>query len=183
MAFLGSKRAAFSNGALLLAAVTGCSISAQVADEYQVKAAFLYNFAKFVDWPSSAFKSPQEPISICIIGQDPFGGALEEAIRGKEIEGRTLVIHEVPDGVPTYACHILFVGSSEHKHFRALTETLKAPGILTVGEAPWFGPEGGMINLKLEGGKVRFEINLEAADHRQLRISSKLLSLAQAVKK
>lgn len=183
MAFLGSKKAIFSNTGLLLVALTGCSLLAQVVDEYQVKAAFLYNFAKFVEWPNSAFKSPQEPISICIIGQNPFGGALEEAIRGKEIEGRRLVIHEVPDGAPTGACHILFVGSSEHKHFRALTETLKAPGILTVGEAPWFGSEGGMINLKLDGGKVRFEINVEAADQRQLRISSKLLSLAQVVKK
>ncbi len=183
MAILGSKRTLFFNSALLLVTISWCSVSAQVADEYQVKAAFLYNFAKFVEWPSSAFKSPQEPISICIVGQNPFGSALEEAIRGKEIEGRTLVVHQVPDGAPTCTCHILFVGASEHRHFRALTETFKAPGILTVGEAPWFGSEGGMINLKLEGGRVRFEINVEAADQRQLRISSKLLSLAQVVKK
>jgi YfiR/HmsC-like len=159
------------------------SAEGQATEEYQVKAAFLYNFAKFVQWPSSAFKNAQEPIAICILGTNPFGDALDEAIRGKQIEGRSLVVYQVSSESPSHSCHILFVGASERKRFRNLAEAFRAPGILTVGEAAWFGSEGGVINLKLDSGRVRFEINADAADRQQLRISSKLLSLAQVVNK
>jgi len=168
---------------VLLGMLLAVSAHGQAVEEYQVKAAFLYNFAKFVQWPSSAFKSAQEPIAICILGQNPFGGALDEAIRGKQIEGRSLVVYQVSSDTPSRACHILFVGGAERKRFRALAEAFRAPGVLTVGEAAWFSAEGGVINLKLDAGRVRFEINVEAADRQQLRISSKLLSLAQVVNK
>ena len=164
-------------GMLLVACVRG-----QVLDEYQVKAAFLYNFAKFVEWPPEAFKTPKDPILVCVLGHNPFGNALEDAIRGKSIEGRTFAYRHVSDAESASACQILFVGWEESKHFRALLESLKPMGILTVGEAQGFATGGGVINFKLDEGRVRFEINLDAAEHEQLHISAKLLSLAQIVK-
>jgi hypothetical protein len=155
---------------------------AQVLDEYQVKAAFLYNFAKFVEWPADAFKTAKDPILVCVLGHNPFGNALEDAIRGKSIEGRTFAYRHVMDAESASACQILFVGWDESKHFRALLESLKPMGILTVGEAQGFATGGGVINFKLDEGRVRFEINVDAAEHEQLHISAKLLSLAQIVK-
>jgi len=154
----------------------------QEVDEYQVKAAFLYNFAKFVEWPPEAFKSARDPILVCVLGHNPFGGALEEVIRGKSIDGRSFAFREVSNAPQARACQILFVSSSDGKRFRALTADLKSAGILTVGETQGFATGGGVINFKLEDGHVRFEINVDAAEHAQLRISSKLLGLAQIVK-
>jgi YfiR/HmsC-like len=154
----------------------------QQIQEYQVKAAFLYNFAKFVEWPSQAFKTPMDPIVVCVLGHSPIGNVLEEMIRGKSIEGRALAFRQVGDALEASACQILFVSSSEGNRFRALAGELKPAGILTVGDTQGFAAEGGVINFKLDGGHVRFEINIDAAEHEQLRISSKLLGLAQIVK-
>jgi hypothetical protein len=154
----------------------------QVIEEYQVKAAFLYNFAKFVEWPSQAFETPRDPIMICVLGHNPFGNALEEVIRGKSMGGRAIVFREVNDIEQANTCQILFVGAANNKRYRSLCVNLKPVGILTVGEAQGFAVGGGVIQFKLDGGRVRFEINVEAAERQQLHISSKLLSLAQIVK-
>jgi hypothetical protein len=154
----------------------------QEIEEYQVKAAFLYNFAKFVEWPAQAFKKPNAPIVICVLGRNPFGSALEDVIRGKSVEGRAFTLRPVEDGEEASACQILFVVSSEGKRFRSLWGNPKPAGILTVGEVQGFASGGGVINFKLEGGRVRFEINLQAAEQAQLHISAKLLSLAEIVK-
>jgi YfiR/HmsC-like len=164
-------------GMLLPSATRG-----QEIDEYQVKAAFLYNFAKFVEWPSRTFRTPQDPILVCVLGHNPFGNALEETIRGKSIEGRAFAFRQVADAQEANLCQILFVSSAEGKHFRALWGNLSPPGILTIGEVEGFAAGGGVINFKLEGGRVRFEINVDAAEHAQLHISSKLLGLAEIVK-
>ena len=160
-----------------LLAATG--LTAQI-DEYQVKAFFLYNFARYVEWPAQALGPGKDPIVICVLGRDPFGAALQQAISGKAIDGRSLVIHELRELRPGCNCHILFVGASERK---LSPSALKASGVLTVGETPEFLKDGGVINFKLEDGKVRFEINVAAADQQGLRISSKLLSLAEVVRK
>jgi hypothetical protein len=167
---------------ILLGSLLAVRARGQEIEEYHVKAAFLYNFAKFVEWPSQAFKTPQDPIAVCVLGHNPFGNTLEEVIRGKSIEGRALAFRQVADAEEARACQILFVSSSEGKRFRSLYGNLKPEGILTVGEAQGFAADGGVINFKLDGGHVRFEINVDAAEHEQLRISSKLLSLAQIVK-
>jgi hypothetical protein len=154
----------------------------QVIEEYQVKAAFLYNFVKFVEWPSQAFETPKDPITICVLGHNPFGNALEEVIRGKSIGGRAIVFREVNHVEQANSCQILFVGAADNKRYRSLCVNLKPVGVLTVGEAQGFAVGGGMIHFTLDAGRVRFEINVEAAEHAQLHISSKLLSLAQIVK-
>jgi hypothetical protein len=168
--------------AIALGITLAAGLQAQV-NEYQVKAFFLYNFARYVEWPSQSFKAANDPIVICILGQNPFGNALEQATTGKAIEGRPFVIREVENVQPPFNCHILFVNSSERKRFRTIAATLKGSEILTVGETPGFTADGGVINFKLEDGKVRFEINVDAAGQERLHISSKLLSLAQIVKK
>jgi hypothetical protein len=159
-----------------LAATAG----AQATDEYQVKAAFLFNFAKFVAWPPQTFKSPGDSISICVLGQNPFGRSLEEAVEGKIIDGRRFVVRQVAEIEQAPGCQILFIAVRQKK--RAPGAALAMSGVLTVGESDGFAAGGGMIGFKLEGGKVRLEVNLEAAEQSKLRISSKLLSLARIVK-
>lgn len=152
-------------------------------DEYQVKAVFLYNFAKFVEWPAKSFPKLSDPIVICILGQNPFDNDLGEAIRGKLWDGRAFTILQIVDLPPKSRCQILFVTSSERQHFRSMVGSLKGSGILTVGDTPGFIDDGGIINFMVEGGKIRFEISVEAAGQAQLTVSSKLLSLAQTVKR
>jgi len=168
--------------ALVLGATCILCLRGQI-NEYQVKAFFLYNFARYVEWPSQSFKAVNDPIVICILGQNPFGSALDQAITGKVVEGRPFVVRRISDIPPGSNCHILFVNSSEPKRFRSMAGSLKGSGVLTVGETPGFTADGGVINFKLEDGKVRFEIDVDAAAREHLHISSKLLSLAQIAKK
>ena len=157
-------------------------VAGQEIEEYQVKAAYLYNFAKFVDWPAAAFASPTTPLSICILGEDPFGGGLHEVVRGKTAGGRILAVRSLSDISGARGCHVLFISAVEWKANRPVLGRLAGSGVLTVGEAPGFTTGGGIVNFKLEGRRVRFEINVDAARQAQLQISSKLLSLAEIVR-
>jgi hypothetical protein len=168
--------------AIVLGATYILGLRGQIG-EYQVKAFFLYNFARYVEWPSESFKTANDPIVICILGQNPFGGALEQAVAGKVLGTRSFAVRQISDTPPGSSCHILFVNSSERRRFRSMAGRLKGSAVLSVGETPGFTADGGVINFKLENGKVRFEIDLEAAGREHLRISSKLLSLAQIAKK
>jgi hypothetical protein len=152
-------------------------------DEYRLKAAFLYNFAKFVEWPPQTFKSLTDPIVICILGQNPFGNVLSETISGKVVGGRKFSVRQISDSESPNACPILFVSSSEGKRFRSIVSSLKGAGVLSVGEANGFTAEGGVINFKLDHNIIRLEINAAAAEAAQVRISSKLLSLADVVRR
>jgi hypothetical protein len=169
--------------ALTVLAPGAVQAAVAAADEYQVKAAFLFNFAKFVEWPESAFTSPGEPISICLLGKNPFGSSLEDAVRGNSIGGRSFVVREVSNAQQANPCHILFVDAYKPKQLRQLLEDLKGFSVLTVGNAEDFTANGGVINFKLKDGRVRFEIAVDAAERAKLRISSKLLSLAENTKK
>jgi hypothetical protein len=153
-------------------------LGAQHTEEYRIKAAFLYNFAKFVDWPKEAFRGPGDPITVCVLGRDPFGQVLDDAVAGKAIGGRPLVARRIAAARQTAGCHILFVSSSEAAHDLSIIAAVKQPGILTIGEAGSATSEGLIINLTREGGKVRFQINMAEAKAEKLRLSSRLLSLA-----
>lgn len=169
--------------AVILAAVLRSPTArGQTVDEYQLKAAFLSNFAKFVEWPPETFSSPRDPIAICILGEDPFGDELRKAVNGKAIEDRKLVVRQVSGVRQASGCQILFVGSTERKRLRAVLAEIKGDGILTVGDTGNFAAEGGVINLKLEAGKIHLQVNVDAANRQRLRISSKLLSLAEIVR-
>jgi hypothetical protein len=153
------------------------------SDEYQVKAAFLYNFAKFVEWPREAFQSQGEPLVVCVLGEDPFGRTLDDIVAGKRIDGRALVVRRTSDARQVKGCRMLFVSSSEPRSVLSVLAALDESGVLTVGEADSAASEGMIINFILEGGKIRFAINTAAAEREKLRFSSRLLSLATIVRK
>jgi hypothetical protein len=155
---------------------------AQRATEYEVKAAFLYNFARFVTWPDATFKEPNAPLVIGIFGKDPFGFTLEQTIHDKTAQNHPLVVRRYQNIEDTHTCHILFIASSEQKELTSLLNHLQTSSILTVGEQNNFCQNGGMINFILVNRRVRFEINPQAIERSTLTISSRLLKLAQIVK-
>jgi len=166
--------------------------------EYQIKAAFLYNFIKFVDWPKEKVTDSNDTIIIGIICEDPFGNAFDP-IGDKEVKGRKVVIKrfksfeelekhnknnksERNEGIETLRkCHLLFIGSSEKKDSEKIIEALEGSSVLTVGETAGFLEAGGIINFLVEDKKVSFEVNLTAAQKAGLNIRSKLLRLAKKV--
>jgi hypothetical protein len=152
-------------------------------EEYQVKAAFLFNFAKFVEWPAQAFKRAGSPIEICVLGPNPFGFSLANAVEGKVVGNRQFVVRDVRDAQQANDCHILFVSAAGWTRSQARLGDIKKCCVLTVGETGEFIPQGGMISLRLEDARVRVEINPDAAARAGLRISSKLLSLAESWRK
>ena len=178
MAFL-AKRNIACGLALLALASSRLFAQAPVADEYQVKAAFLFNFAKFVEWPADTFKGPEDPIAICVLGQNPFGTALEDVVRDKTVAGRGFVVRGLLSAQQASKCQILFVSASERKRLGSLLDQLKGRSILTVGEGDDFIANGGIIDFKLKDARVRIDIDAAAADRAGLHISSKLLSLAE----
>jgi hypothetical protein len=162
---------------LLLVGAAGRAQESQPT-EYQIKAAFLFNFAKFVQWPPAAFPQKTSPIVIGILGESPFHDDLARTIRDKSIDDRPLVIKELRSPAQATQCHILFISTSEKKRLPEILESLKGANVLTVGEMDHFTENGGMINFVLLGKKIHFQINREEATKAGLKISSKLLSLA-----
>ena len=146
--------------------------------EYQVKAALLFNFAKFVEWPRSAFASRDSPLVIGILGENPFHNDLEQMIHDKKVDEHPLEIRLLPSPIQATNCHILFISTSQKQQLPEALRTVKGSAVLTVSETERFTESGGMINFVLEGTKIRFQINNEAASRAGLKISSKLMSLA-----
>jgi YfiR/HmsC-like len=159
----------------------GVVTQAQSATEYQVKAAFLFNFAKFVKWPADAFPGVDAPLQICLLGQDPFGHEFEEVIGDKSVNSHRIeVIH--PSGVPqARGCQIIFVASSEKGQLLEILRGLRGASVLTVGDTAGFATMGGIINFVLDDGRVRFEINMKAAERAHLKISARLLTVAKLI--
>jgi hypothetical protein len=150
----------------------------QAGMEYQVKAAFLFNFAKFVDWPARKFTEADSPLIIGIVGSDPFGGLLEEAVQDKRINDRTVTVRHIGSMEELRKCHIIFVSRSEAERLGPILAEVRGDNVLTVGETDKFISHGGMINFVMVGDTVHFQINDSAARHAGLKISSKLSSLA-----
>jgi hypothetical protein len=154
------------------------------SSEYLIKAGFIYNFAKFVEWPSTAFAQPDSPIVIGILGADPFGTLIDQIVENKKIGARGFVVKRLKRGTDLKdlrECKILFVGDSERAHIDELLQIVKSLPILTVGETPGFAQRGGVIRFVLEDNRVRFEVNVDAAHQADLTISSRLLTLARII--
>jgi len=154
------------------------------ASEYLIKAGFIYNFAKFVEWPSTAFSQPDSPIMIGVLGTDPFGSVLDRLVEDKKIGPRGFVVKRYKWGKDLKdlkECKILFVSASEKAHIDEIVQAVKGLPILMVGETPGFAERGGIIRFTLEDNRVRFEINVEAAHQADLNISSRLLTLAKII--
>lgn len=165
---------------VLLSGLLNTSVQAQSSDEYQVKAAFLFNFARYVEWPVNAF-GDGGPLIIGVIGDARFTGVIDSAIGGKALNGRRLVTKTFPNLKSITACHILFISASAKENPRQIVAAA-GPGALTVGESAHFTQMGGMINFTIVDSKVRFEINQGAAERAGLKISSQLLKLARPVR-
>jgi hypothetical protein len=166
---------------ILAFGLMACRLPAEPVDEYHMKAAAIFNLAKFVEWPEAASGATAAPLELCILGETAILELLEHAVTGNTIDGRKLVIEPVSDPRRAGNCRMLFVSSSARKRWRSFTADAGI-GVLTIGESDGFASEGGVVNLRIEGGKLRIEINLEAAGNQKLRISSRLLGLAQIVK-
>jgi len=149
--------------------------------EYQIKAVFLFNFAQFVEWPPKAFSDEQAPIVIGVLGEDPFGSYLDEAVQGEKIGAHPLVARRFRRVEDITACHILFISQSEAGHFASIVPRLKALGVLTVGDFDSFIRQGGMVRFVTVNNKIRLKINVDAAKAAGLTISSKLLRPAMIV--
>lgn len=164
--------------AICLAALLPLACFGQIG-EYDVEAAFLLNFTKFVEWPASAFPDAAAPFTICILGPNPFGRSLEEVTANETAAGRRLIVRHVEQLPVPQMCQILFVKESG----RDLPGVLKAvpPGVLTVGNGDAFLRDGGMIQFVVENRRVRFDIHRSAAEKAALRLSSRLLSVARKV--
>jgi YfiR/HmsC-like len=178
------RRFAVSMGTccLLLAAPPCAKPQSEGSAEYAVKLAFLYNFAKFVDWPPDAFPDARAPFEICVVGQDPFGDQLAISLRGRAVGGHPATLQRVKPGEYLRHCHIVFVSGHSRKDVATVLNGLRGTSALTVGESNGFAANGGVINFFVEENKLRFEINVEAARRTGLNVSSKLLALAKIVK-
>jgi hypothetical protein len=149
--------------------------------EYQVKAAYLLNFTRYVDWPSESYGEPGAPMTVCVLGRDPFGEILDATMQGKITHGRPVSVRRIQSSGSASGCHLVFVSRETWQDQRQLLERLETRGILTVGETDEFAQRGGVIGFVIEEETVRFVVNTDARDRAGLRISSRMLSLAAAV--
>jgi hypothetical protein len=145
--------------------------------EYVIKAAFIYNFVKFVDWPGGGSST----LIIGVLGNNPFGAALNQ-LNGKSVKGKTLAVRQCNSVSDAESCQVVFISSSDADRQRQILDSLKSSSILTVGESKGFAQRGGMINFVTEDDRVRFEVNPAAAERARLNISSEMLKLARIVK-
>jgi hypothetical protein len=166
---------------LLWLAGSAGAATAQGAREYQIKAAYLYNFAKFVDWPADAFASRSDPVKFCVLGDNPFDGELAQAIAGQEIGGRPLQATFLRNAHSARGCHILFISTSERKRITDILADLQGANVLTVDDTSGSLQQGVVINFIMDGQHVAFEVNLAAARQAGLVISSRMLSIAKVI--
>jgi hypothetical protein len=173
---------------IIAAIVSACLVSPGLSgqsskpSEYQVKAAYVYNFGKFVKWPAAVAASQSGPFSICVLGEDTFGSVLESTLTGQSIGGKPVTVKRIVKPQDATGCRILFISSADESHLREILSTLGQSSVLTVSDIPDFSKRGGMIQFVLEGDRVRFEVNRASAEEAGLTLSSDLLKVAAAVR-
>jgi len=172
----------FLRAALLAAAMAFVPMAGHTAaDEYQVKAVFLFNFSRFIEWPASAFSKSDAPFVVGIYGNDPFGGNLDEVVKGESANGHPLVVRRVRSAEEAAGCQILFIPKEENRRLEELVSALAKSHTLTVSDLPGASQRGVMIRLVTENSRIRLRIDVEAARAAQLTISSNLLRAAEIV--
>jgi len=184
-AHAGSKGLKALSLAIFLVTASGAQPGARGessgTSEYDVKAAFLFHFAQFVEWPAEAFKDADSPLTYCTIGEDAFRGSLDESVKGKRIGNHELRVRHLKERERIDGCHVLFLSTVQRGLQAELLASANGHPVLTVGETEHFVQQGGIIGFCLEDKKIRFEINLAPAGRAQLKISAKLLALAKTV--
>jgi hypothetical protein len=157
------------------------AVPADSLNEYQVKAAFLFNFAKFIDWPDDTYSSPQAPFAICVLGKDPFGPTLDESLAGKTMNDHPVTVLRLKERSAARHCQMVFISSTESPNYGVIFESLRGASVVLVGETEGFAASGGTIEFFLDQDHVRFAINPETARRANLKFSSRLLALAKIV--
>jgi YfiR/HmsC-like len=160
-----------------LASVTASGAAVSIATEYEVKAAYLFNFAKFVQWPARSVVQGNT-FPLCVLGVDPFGQVLDATIDGETIRGQKVIVRRTGDPEAAASCRVLFISASEDSELPKILAVLDGSSILTVSDMPQFSSRGGMIQLFLDDQHIRFDVNLAAAERVGLTLSSQLLKLA-----
>jgi hypothetical protein len=155
--------------------------SAQSVTDDQVKAAYLFNFAKFIEWPADVFDKADAPMNFCSLGRSPVVDELDSSVRSKSINGHTIMVKHLHGPEEIKGCHLVFLAASAGKQQQKLLQAAKGSSVLLVAEGSGFARAGGTINFIMEDGRLLFEINIKAAEIAHLKISSKLLSLARIV--
>lgn len=150
--------------------------------EYEVKAAYLFNFGKFVEWPPRAFEKADSPVTICVLGRDPFGPALDELVSGKTVLDRPVAVRRFAKAPRPSDCHILFLSASERPRQKAILAEVGGRPVLTVGDSEGFFGAGGIMAMRIEEDRIRFDVDLDAARRAGLRLNSQLLKLAGNVR-
>jgi hypothetical protein len=150
--------------------------------DYDVKAVYLYNFGRFVEWPAS-ITPKSDSFTVCVLGHDPFGPALDATLAGETIGGKSVAAKRISNPQEAGSCQIVFLSSSEDSRLNKIVEALDKEVVLTVSDMPQFAQRGGMIQFVLEGKKVRFEVNLTAVQRAGLTLSSELLKVATTVRR
>lgn len=183
MSVLDSAQRCLAAGAALGAAVALLVVgpAAAASLEYAVKANYLYKFAPFVEWPPRLFAQPSTPLTVCVLGEDPFGGALDEAVRGQTFNGRPIVVRRIAVIQPGPQCHVLFISRPTGQSVADALKVVADEPVLTVTDSRV--GDAGIIHFVMDDGHVRFDINEAAAQASGLSISSKLLSLALSRRK
>jgi hypothetical protein len=161
--------------------VSVAAIAVETAPEYQVKAAFIVNFPKFVEWPPTRSLPPGAPLVLAVLGDDPFGPSLREAAAGKRAAGHPLEVRAVTSPREAAAAHVVFVSGSERGRLPALLKDLERAQVLTVGDSEGYGVAGVMVNLYLDDRRVRFEVNQQAVTRSGLKLSAQMLGVARLV--
>lgn len=156
-----------------------CRAQQEHPTESQVKAAYLYNFGKFVRWQPPAPGS--DSFDICVLGKNPFGSTLETTVAGEKIDGKGIVVKNISSVAETVHCQILFIGSSEESRLKSILGPTRQSNLLTVSDIPGFAQRGGMIELVNEEGRIRFAVNVAAISDARLTVSSELLKVAVKV--
>lgn len=175
-------RAAGNALAFWAAAAAAAQEPPAAAPEYRIKAAFLYNFTLYTEWPAGSFADAASPIVLGVIGRDPFGSELEATLKAKKVQGRGFEVKRSTSLEDLKGCHLLFVPASEKENAPKIVEACRRRAVLTVGESSGFAAGGGVVGFTIEDNRVRFEINPDSAEQAGLKISSKLLNLARIVK-
>jgi hypothetical protein len=159
------------------------ALGQQKPSEYQVEAAYLYNFGRFVEWPAKSTTAQTGSFNICVLGEDPFGQALDATLAGETIGNQKVAARRISSPQMSADCQILFISSSEANRLNKIIEALDKSAVLTVSDIPQFSQRRGMIQFVLEGNRIRFEVNLAATQRAGLTLSSELLKVATAVRK
>ena len=165
---------------MLFACYANAAIPPQ-ATEYEVKAAYIYNFARFIEWPAAAFTGPSDPIRLCIFGKDPFGDIVDRTLRGKTVAQHPFVVIRIDEIEKTRDCHIVFVSRVESARLDAVLEAVHDRPVMTIVDEEGAVQRGAILNFALRDGRVRFAVNTDSAQRSGLSLSSQLIKLAIAV--